>query len=107
MMVATIAGDRPEAEQEEDRHQIGEDRHGLHQVEDRPHRPLERRPAIAGEAEEQAAGDADRHRDQDRGERQHRALPLAEDGEIEEADADQHGEPPAAGMRGRAARRSR
>ena len=34
-------GDRAEAEQEQDRHQIGEDRHRLHQVEHGAHRPLE------------------------------------------------------------------
>ncbi len=34
-------GDRAEAEEQEDRHQIGEDRHGLHQVEERRDRPLE------------------------------------------------------------------
>ena len=53
---------------------------------------------MAGDAEEKAAGDADRHRDQDRGEGHHGALPLPEDGEIEKAEADQDRQPAAAGV---------
>ena len=54
MMVATIADGRAEAEEEEDRHEIGEDRHGLHEVEDRRDRPLDQRHAVAEDAEQQA-----------------------------------------------------
>ena len=92
-------GDRAEAEQEQDRHEIGEDRHGLHQVEDRPHGALEGRPAHAGKAEEQSAGDAEGNRDQDRGERDHGALPLTEDGEIDKAGGEQDREIAAAGAK--------
>ena len=54
--------------------------------------------------------DAERHRDHDRGERHHRALPLPEHGEVEEAERHQQGEAAAAGVvrdqreRGRSAR---
>ena len=47
---------------------------------------------------ERAERDAERHRDHDRGERHHRALPLAEHGEVEEAQRDQQREPAAAGV---------
>ena len=57
----------------------------------------ERKPAMPSS---DAADDAERHGDDDRGERQHGALPLAEGGEIEEAAAGERREAGAAGVPG-------
>jgi hypothetical protein len=81
--------DRPEAEQEQDGHQIGEDRHRLHQVEDRRDRGFEARPAEGDDAERPARDDTQRHRDEDRRQRHHGAVPLAEDDEVAEGAGDQ------------------
>ena len=75
---------RSEAEQEQDRYEIGEDRHRLHEIEDRLHDPPRDRNAVAEDAEQHAAGHAERHGNRDRGERRHGACPLAEHGEVEE-----------------------
>ena len=54
---------------------------------------------------QEPARDPERHRDRDRGERHHGALPLAEDREVEERAADQRREPRAAGVERRGAPR--
>ena len=88
------------ADQEEQRDpgQVRERRHDLHEVEDRPDRVHEPLRAARGDAER----DADRQRQDDRGEGQgerlHAPLPEAEDAERQEAGRHEPGQPPAAGV---------
>ena len=79
---------RAEAEQEQDRHQIGEDRHRLHEIEDRRDDRSNRR-AVPQMPSSRPPHDAQRHRDDDRGQGHHGAVPLAEDHQVEETGADQ------------------
>jgi hypothetical protein len=57
--------DRAEAEEEQHRHEIGEDRHGLHQVEQGIEDTLGPWVPIGRDAEQKAADGAQRHRHDD------------------------------------------
>jgi hypothetical protein len=98
--------DRAEAEEDQDGHEIGEDRDGLHQVEDRAEQFLDPRRAVAGDAEQEAGAGGEGDGDDDRRERDHGTLPLAEDGEVAEGDDDQKGQPAAADAPGEPAERA-
>ena len=84
---------RAEAEQIQHRHQIGEHRHGLHEVEERRDDRLAARAPRSPDADQQTDDHAERHGDDDRGQGHHGAVPLAEDREIEETAAHQQAEP--------------
>src|SRR5690606_40366139 len=63
----------------------------------RPDRAGKPRVPPGEDTEKKPADDTERCRDEDRGERDHRALPLAEDEEEREAAQDERGEPPPPG----------
>ena len=92
-------GDGPcpvrDADEERDRDQVREMRQRLHDVQDRPERPLERGPLDRHDAQCDADGGSDGRRNQDDGERRHRQRPLAEQGEVDDAAAGKQREPPA------------
>ena len=67
------------AEQDQDRHQIGKDRHGLHQIQHRAQGTLKPRVAPCKDAKAKTACHAQRHGHHDRSERHHRGMPMAED----------------------------
>ena len=85
---------RTEAEEEQHRHQIGEDRNRLHEVEHWRDGLLEPWPAKAGNAQEEAQGDTERHGNGDRAQGDHGAVPAAEDRQVTEAGANQQGQDP-------------
>ena len=84
---------RAEAEQDQDRHEVGEDRNRLHEVEDRHDGPSEPGPAMRRDAKKKPARDAQRNRDEDGGKRDHGAGPLAEHGDEQEAPGHQRRKP--------------
>ena len=87
---------RAETEQQQHRHQVGKDRHGLHQVENRHQHHAKPVRTMPENTEQHAAADADRHRDDDRAERHHRAVPLPEHHQVTETATDQQRQFPVA-----------
>ena len=87
---------RIEAKKKEDRHQIGENRYRLHQVQDRRDQALEPAPAVAEDAQQETADHADGNGDQDRGQRHHGTFPLTEERKEEEAACYKQRQAPAA-----------
>ena len=80
--------DRAVPEEDQHRDQVGEGRDRLHQVERRrDHAAVEPRSAPGEDAEGEPDDDAERHGDDDQRQRQHGALPLAEERDVEEAAA--------------------
>ena len=87
--------DGPEAEQQQDRQQIGEGRHRLHQIQGRCDDPLRTLRVKGQRAEPEADGHRRRHRDRDQGKRIHRLAPVADDHHVEDRKEGERRQPPA------------